>query len=166
MFANIKSGKFSFPSPFWDHVSEEAKVSRPSHLFCMHLKTSQLDSGFQPPPLLSCISDTGFHWPPVGGCPTEALLFKSDATTLLAKSKHKKCISYVVVSNGRVSQLSIQITWLLSILLHWVTGFSYLQLGQLPSQPLVDCWLDPCRNVHTGKSLRTVHNSPGVSQIT
>ena len=43
MFANIKSGKFSFPSPFWDHVSEEAKVSRPSHLLCMHLKTGQLD---------------------------------------------------------------------------------------------------------------------------
>lgn len=43
MFANIKSGKFSFPSPFWDHVSEEAKVSRPSHLLSMHLKTGQLD---------------------------------------------------------------------------------------------------------------------------
>ena len=28
MLANIMSGQFSFPSPFWDHVSEEAKVSR------------------------------------------------------------------------------------------------------------------------------------------
>ena len=28
MLANIKSGQFSFPSPFWDHISEEAKVSR------------------------------------------------------------------------------------------------------------------------------------------
>ena len=32
MFANIKSEKYSFPSPFWDNVSEEAKVSHSASL--------------------------------------------------------------------------------------------------------------------------------------
>ena len=60
MFANIKSGKFSFPSPFWDHVSEEAKVSRPSHLLSMHLKTGQLD--FQATQVFNPLPSSPLHF--------------------------------------------------------------------------------------------------------
>ena len=110
MFANIKSEKYSFPSPFWDNVSEEAKVSHSASL------TVEYTIILIPRPLSKigvagigmsllynysttleclCIHDmklrhpcvTGLHQTPTGGRPTEALLVQPDATALLAGGK-------------------------------------------------------------------------------